>query len=67
MPKYSFNCNNCGTYFTVNVPWEEKDKVPCPNCGSQDKRPDYSKVGVMAGLNCPTRNTGGLCPSTGAA
>ncbi|HHT63784.1 MAG: FmdB family zinc ribbon protein [Bacillota bacterium] len=66
MPKYSFQCRNCGTGFTVNVPWQEKENAQCPKCGSKDKSPDYSKVGVIAGSACPIKDTGGICPSTGA-
>jgi len=66
VPKYSFQCNTCGTEFTVNVPWEEKEKVVCPQCGSGDKRQDYRSVGVITGSGCDVRNTGGICPSTGA-
>lgn len=70
MPKYSFHCNSCGNNFTVNVPWQEKENASCPKCGSQDKKPDYSSVGIMSKTACPTRNaggSGGICPSTGTA
>ncbi|MEL7565363.1 MAG: FmdB family zinc ribbon protein [Dehalobacterium sp.] len=67
MPKYSFQCNQCGKNFTVNVPWEEKENTLCPNCGSKDKSTDYSSVGVMSGSACPTRKMRDICPSTGAA
>ncbi|HWR57081.1 MAG TPA: FmdB family zinc ribbon protein [Negativicutes bacterium] len=71
MPKYSFQCNQCGTDFTVNVSWQEKGDVACPKCGSKDKKQDYSSVGIMTGMGsdpgtaCPGRTAGGICPSTG--
>jgi putative FmdB family regulatory protein len=67
MPKYSFQCNQCGEDFTVNVSWQEKEQVRCPKCGSKDKKQDFSKVGVIAGSSCPVKDPGGICPSTGAA
>ncbi|MGI6685986.1 MAG: FmdB family zinc ribbon protein [Bacillota bacterium] len=71
MPKYSFQCKQCGIDFTVNIPWQEKENVQCPNCGSKDKRQDFSKVGVITGSGfgsgCPVKDPGGICPTTGAA
>lgn len=66
MPKYSFQCKKCGENFSVNVPWEEKEKAACPQCGSLDKSSDYSSVGLMTGAACPTRKAGGVCPSSGS-
>jgi putative FmdB family regulatory protein len=49
MPRYSFTCKKCGTDFTVNVPWNQKDEAECPNCRSKDKQQDYSKVAILSG------------------
>lgn len=35
MPRYDFQCAECGEQFEVQCSWREKDKVSCPNCASQ--------------------------------
>jgi len=69
MPKYSFSCKNCGNKFTVNVSWEKKDAVECPNCGSREKNQDFSLVGFISGTksNSVCGAQGGTCPTTGFA
>ncbi len=67
MAKYSFFCNKCGTNFTVNVPYEEKENAECPKCGSKDKRPDYSNVRLHRGTGSGYEDIdpGSFCPSIG--
>ena len=42
-----------------------KGNAQCPKCGSKDKSPDYSKVGVIAGSACPGLRILGYMPFTG--
>ncbi|MGI6066973.1 MAG: FmdB family zinc ribbon protein [Bacillota bacterium] len=64
MPKHTFRCKKCQTEFTVNTSWEEKDQVPCPQCGSVDKDKIFKSVGVISSSSgCPTWKETGTCPS----
>ncbi|MGB4503367.1 MAG: zinc ribbon domain-containing protein [Syntrophaceticus sp.] len=35
MPMYEYQCQKCGKKFSVIVNWLKRNKVDCPQCGSE--------------------------------
>lgn len=62
MPDYEFTCKKCGHQFTVNVPWQRKGEVTCPNCGSSELREKFSLWGWSRGS---TSDAGACSPRFG--
>ncbi len=48
MPTYDFRCAECGHEFTKKIPWQEKEQVTCPQCGSKQLKEIFGFYGIVA-------------------
>lgn len=60
VPLYDFRCEKCGHKFTVLVGMEERHKVACPQCQSQDVKQLFTPCSVQV-------RGGGSCSGTSSA
>ncbi|MBZ4686907.1 MAG: hypothetical protein PWQ96_1859 [Clostridia bacterium] len=58
MPTYEFKCNKCQHKFTTRVSLNEKEKVECPECNSNDIEQIFTsfsfKTATEGGCSAPT-------------
>ncbi|MGB9662872.1 MAG: FmdB family zinc ribbon protein [Moorellaceae bacterium] len=47
MPTYEFRCRDCGERFSVQLPWQEKDKAVCPSCGGKDLQQLFTGITIL--------------------
>lgn len=66
MPKYDYECLDCGKRFTQQVEYEKRDEISCPFCGKGNVKRLisaflYAKAGSSNGSSCASGSCSG-CP-----
>lgn len=46
MAKFNFKCGDCKEKFTIEVTGDSKQERVCPQCGSENIKPDYEQQKV---------------------
>jgi putative FmdB family regulatory protein len=54
MPLFEYECKKCGKRFEKLVFSNDKDKISCPNCGSEDTKKLLSFFASKTGCSAPS-------------